>query len=274
MSNWFEGEVLANGITIHYHRTGTTGKPILVLLHGVTDSGRVWVRIAHALENDYDIVMPDARGHGQSDDLASGFSIPILADDVAGVIQGLSLGKPSLWGHSMGAITAATVAANYPELVHVALLEDPPFLSVQAIEEAASREQAAASRAPSFPDFRTIAPEARLSIAAAMNPRWHADELPPWAESKAQFDPAIGQHFGSFRSHPWREVLMRITCPTLLITGDHTLGAIVTPETAQEAMTLLKQGELIQIANSGHNIHREGYEQTMQAVQAFLSAHA
>lgn len=273
MSQWFEGDIDANGVQIHYHRTGSAGKPALLLLHGITDSGRVWQRVARDLEDDYDIITTDARGHGQSADLARGFSIPLLADDAAGVIQGLGLHQPYLWGHSMGAITAATLAANYPDLVRAAVLEDPPLLSAAAAQNVAAREEAAATRARSFPDFRALTPEERLATAAAMNPRWHADELPPWAESKAQFDPAVGNYFASFQGYPWRAVLARIACPTLLVTGDPEAGAIVTPEVAREAMALLQRGQVVRVAGSGHNIHREGYEQTMQAVRTFLGAH-
>ena len=273
MSNWFEADVAANGISVHYHRTGSAGKPVLVLLHGITDSGRVWARVARALGDDYDIVMTDARGHGRSDRLDTGFSIPLLAADAAGVINGLDLEKPYVWGHSMGAITAATLAANYPDLVRAAVLEDPPLWSAVVDQGGAGREQDAAARRPAFPDFRVMSEEERLATAAAMNPTWHADELPPWAESKAQFDPAIAQHFGSIQSYPWREVLARIAGPTLLVTGDSEAGAIVTPAVAQEAVALLKQGQIAYLAGSGHNIHRERYEQTMQAVSAFLRGH-
>jgi N-formylmaleamate deformylase len=123
MSDWFEGDVIANGIKVHYHRTGTPGKPALLLLHGVTASGRVWVRVAREMQDEYDIVMTDARGHGQSDDLSGGFSLSMLADDAAGVIAGLGLQKPYMWGHSMGAITTAIVAANYPELIRAEMSE-------------------------------------------------------------------------------------------------------------------------------------------------------
>jgi pimeloyl-ACP methyl ester carboxylesterase len=272
MSNWYEGNVAANGINIHYHRTGTTGKSVLLLLHGITDSGRIWQRVARDLEEEYDTGMTDARGHGQSGDLSNGFSIPILGDDAAGVMRGLGLEKAYGWGHSMGAVTAAVLAANYPDLVRAAVLEDPPFLSTaaEAKQRATAREEEAANSAESFPDFRAMSSEERLTVASAMNPKWHPDELPPWAESKAQFDPAIGQHVGSFLGYPWREVLARIDCPTLLVTGDPDAGAIVTPEVAREAVALLKVGRAVRIAGSGHNIHREGYEQTMQVVKEFL----
>jgi pimeloyl-ACP methyl ester carboxylesterase len=273
MSNWVQGNVETNGITVHYHRTGSAGKPVLLLLHGITDSGRVWVRVAGNLADGYDIITTDARGHGESSDLTTGFSIPMLADDTAGVITGLGLQRPFVWGHSMGAITAATLAANYPELVRAVVLEDPPLVAATPDPGGASREQDAAASRPAFPDFRAMSSQERLATAAAMNPGWHPDELPPWAESKAQFDPAIGNHFASFQGYPWRDVLARIVCPALLITADPEAGAIVTPAVAQEAAALLKQGQVVHIPGSGHNIHREQYEQTMLAVTAFLQAH-
>lgn len=67
MGEWKEGDVLANGIRMHYTRTGTGRGPDLVLLHGYSDNGRCWTPVAQALEADYDIVMIDARGHGLSE---------------------------------------------------------------------------------------------------------------------------------------------------------------------------------------------------------------
>src|SRR5439155_24925376 len=128
MTAWSEGNVQANGITIHYHRTGGNNKPSIVLLHGVTDSGLCWSRVAHDLEGSYDVVMTDARGHGRSGGIATGFSTTILADDAAAAIRALGLEKPYLFGHSMGARTAATFAATHPDLVRAIALEDPPLV--------------------------------------------------------------------------------------------------------------------------------------------------
>ncbi len=58
MAHWFIGETIANGIGIHYHRTGGD-KPALVLSHGSTDNGLFWTRAARSLERDYDVIMYD-----------------------------------------------------------------------------------------------------------------------------------------------------------------------------------------------------------------------
>ena len=63
MTSWMTGVCEANGINIHYLRTGGV-KPPLVLLHGLMGSGACWSPLARSLEADYDVVMPDARGTG------------------------------------------------------------------------------------------------------------------------------------------------------------------------------------------------------------------
>jgi len=127
MTAWSKGDIQANGITIHYYRTDGNNKPPILLLHGFTDSGLCWPRVAHDLEGSYDVTMTDARGHGHSGDSAADFSLALLADDAAAVIGALNLEKPYVLGHSMGAMTAATVAATYPDLVRAIVLEDPPL---------------------------------------------------------------------------------------------------------------------------------------------------
>src|SRR5437588_7141633 len=140
MTAWSEGNVQANGITIHYHRTGGNNKPSILLLHGVTDNGLCWSRVTHDLEGSYDVIMTDARGHGRSSSPATGFSTPLLADDAAAVIQALELHKPVLFGHSMGARTASMVAANYPDLVRAVVLEDPPLMGKSSVQTNAEQQ--------------------------------------------------------------------------------------------------------------------------------------
>ena len=63
--HWYEADVLANEMHTHYYRTGGE-KPQLVLLHGFSENGLCWSRVAKALEREYDVIMPDARGHALS----------------------------------------------------------------------------------------------------------------------------------------------------------------------------------------------------------------
>ena len=269
MTSWTEGDVAANGVNIHYVRTGSgdAGKPAMLLLHGITDNGLCWSRVALDLQDRYDIVMTDARGHGKSERLDSEFSVPLLAADAAGVIRGLGLDKPIVFGHSMGAITAAALAAEYPELVRALLLEDPPLRDGGRFELPASF---LAERRREFAALGAMSPQERTAKGAALNPGWDTAEIEPWAQSKTEVDPAVLGYFGSFDRFPWREALARIQCPGLLITGDPGMMAIVTPQIAQEAVALWQGGEVAHMASAGHCVHRDRYAETMAAVDAFL----
>lgn len=112
MSEWSEGFIQANDLNIHYHRTGGTGKPPLILLHGVMDNGLCWTPVARDLQANFDVIMPDAREHGLSGGTLENFSYTQLVGDVVALINALSLEKPSLFGHSMGAMISLAVAAR------------------------------------------------------------------------------------------------------------------------------------------------------------------
>jgi N-formylmaleamate deformylase len=70
----------------------------LLLLHGFNEYGPTWLRTARELERDYDVIMVDARGHGRSDGIASGFSSTLLVEDAAGIIRSLKLDRPRIIG--------------------------------------------------------------------------------------------------------------------------------------------------------------------------------
>ena len=279
MTAWTEGDVQVNDITIHYYRTGNKNKPSVLLLHGITDSGQCWPRVAADLEGSYDVIMTDARGHGHSGTSAD-FSIALLADDAAAVIRALGLEKPYVWGHSMGAITAATLAAAYPELVRAIVLEDPPLRDEplfqttpdKALFQTGGEQQEQYGWQWLF-ELRALPREERIARGFALNPNWAKEEIIPWADSKAELnidilEPALA---AVANAAPWREVISRIECPILLITGDPELGAIVTPEAAQEAAQLWQHGEVVHIPGAGHNIRRDRYDEMMAAVKAFLN---
>ncbi|GHO96400.1 alpha/beta hydrolase [Reticulibacter mediterranei] len=279
MTAWTEGDVQVNDITSHYSRTGDKSKSSILLLHGITDSGRCWSRMAADLADSYDVIMTDARGHGRSGISTEEVSISVLADDAAAVVRALELQKPFLIGHSMGAVTAAAVAANYPDLVRAIVLEDPPLFDKPPSQTDINRGLMGTTEEQSTPlgwqwlfDLRTLPREERIARGRVLNPTWAKEEIGPWADSKGEMNIAILEPaLAAVDTFRWREIMARIQCPILLITGDPKLGAIVTPETARQAASLWKQGEAIHIAGAGHNIHRDRYDETMRAVTAFLN---
>lgn len=261
--------VSANDLQVFYHRVGSQDNPPLVLLHGFGDNGLCWLRVAQDLQDQYDVIMPDARGHGRTQGNLQNFGYDQLGADALAVIRALGLARPFLFGHSMGAQTALIVAARAPELVRALVLEDPPF-------------DHAASQDPQV--LQTIADEARIfqerPLAEKMiairenNPGWHEAEIGPWAESKGEYDPQIQSPPIRVRMHQyaWRPIAARVTCPVLLVTASPGKG-IVTPAVAAEAARLMPKCKTVQISDAGHCIHRDAYAATMQPVTDFLASH-
>ena len=110
---WSEGLCDINGAQVRYVRT-VGAMPTIVLLHGLMGSGACWTELARDLENEFDVIMPDARGHGSSSGPDDGYTYDALADDVLGITERLNLSHPILIGHSMGGMTAALADTTQP----------------------------------------------------------------------------------------------------------------------------------------------------------------
>jgi pimeloyl-ACP methyl ester carboxylesterase len=275
MSAWQTGDVQTNGIRTHYLRSGggAGGKQPLVLLHGATDNGSCWLPVAERLADDYDVLLPDARGHGLSAAPPDGYSSAERAADVVGLITALDLGRVAVGGHSMGGQTAFRLAADYPEHITCAILEDPPFRPTAAPDArlASVRERMREEIA----HLRGLDRQAALDYGRHSHPTWSAAELPAWVDAKLQVSDAFMASMRGYDEPPWTALLPRISCPLLLVTGDPQLGAIITPEIAEQARQLNpKFVEVVHLAGAGHNIRRERFDAYLQAVRGFLEMHA
>lgn len=187
-----------------------------------------------------------------------------MARDAAGLVAALNLECPGVMGHSMGAATAATTAALFPDLLAYIILEDSPWFEPGVRETWHGRRDVERARQPE--------PQTREEFVAqykARYPNWYPDDLEPWVDSKMQHRGRLGRALGP--RLPWQETAKEITCPVLLITGDPDAGAIVTPELAEEAVGLMANARVVCIANAGHSIRRHGFDAYMEAVQAFLA---
>lgn len=118
----------SNGVELHYRRLVSDG-PQLLALHGLMGNGAVWLPFVRYLAGGFDVVMPDARGHGGSSTPAAGYMYDDHADDVCELIKSLALHMPVLIGHSMGGMTATLVASRLGPRLGGVVLVDPTFIS-------------------------------------------------------------------------------------------------------------------------------------------------
>jgi N-formylmaleamate deformylase len=270
MFDYVEGNIGINGVKIHYYRTGGN-KPSFILLHGATDNGLCWTPVAELLAKDYDVIMPDAQGHGLSDRLGRDFTSKNHTVQTVELMRELGIEKPVIMGHSMGAGTTTNIAVEYPSLPKAVILEDPAWVLPESInsekekEEHKHREEFMRAAA----GYSKRSREELIEECRKENPRWSEAEIVPWAQSKLQFDPALLSTLQVDRTS-YVELVPKLQCPVLLITSD---GGLVTPETAEHASSLGKSGKpfrWVQIKGAGHNIRREQFEIFCEKLFDFL----
>ena len=261
MTAWASGTLSITGGHLAYHRTGGGG-PALVLSHGLTDNGLCWTRLARALASDFDVIMLDARGHGQSSRVLPGDPCA-PGEDIAEAIDLLGLRSPIVMGHSVGARATAMFAAAHPDRAARVILEDPPLAP---LADPAAAERRRTRFREQVAKFRTMSPAEISAMGKAQSPAWHADDFPAWTLSKQQVD---AEAMPDYRT-PWQETFAAITAPTLLIHADPALGGLVTPELAEEATRINPNIRTVQIPHAGHNTRRENLAGYLAAVQRFL----
>lgn len=87
------------------------------MLHGYSDSWFSYSRILPLLPPDLRVVLPDQRGHGESDRPVDGYTPDDFAGDAIQLLDTLGIGKAVVVGHSMGSFVARKVAIKAPERV-------------------------------------------------------------------------------------------------------------------------------------------------------------
>lgn len=104
--------IKVNGVTLFYEMMGN-GAP-LILVHGNGEDHTIFYKAAEKLKDRYTLVLPDSRGHGQSE-AVSEIHYEDMARDIHELALALNLKKPALYGFSDGGIIGLLVAAMWPE---------------------------------------------------------------------------------------------------------------------------------------------------------------
>ncbi len=265
-SQWTQDDVVVGDVRLHYYRTGHGEKPAVVLAHGFSDSGLCWSRVARDLEAEYDVVMPDMRGHGRSQRMRPGDVVDMGAD-LAGLIRGLDLRQPAVCGHSMGAMATFELAVRFPELVRGIVLEDPPWWLDRP---PASHGDPVGAWAKTLP----AKTQAQLALDyRAEHPDWPDELVELMAESKKQLDQdMIDALVGKVNNVAvdWQSKIGELQMPVLILTADPGLGAIVTPQVASRIRELNPRIALVNVPGVGHLIRYDRYPDFMALLVPFL----
>lgn len=205
--------------------------PVLLLVHGFPLDHSMWARQVEAFKNDYRLIVPDLRGHGQTQATHGPYRIDQMADDLRALLQALGVKKVVLAGLSMGGYVALSFCHIYPRLVHALVLantraaSDTPQVRINRqimIERVRDGKQAAIveEMLPSLLATTTLQdkPQVVEHVRRMMN------DTPP--------EGFIGALQGMAQRRDATPLLSSIVAPTLIAVGEH--DALTPPAQAKD----------------------------------------
>jgi pimeloyl-ACP methyl ester carboxylesterase len=105
-------------LRLHYVDWGNEDKPKLLLVHGGRDHCRNWDWVAERLRDQYHIIAPDLRGHGDSEwALGGGYNEINYVYDIAQLVLQKKMQPVTIIAHSLGGSIALLYSGLYPETV-------------------------------------------------------------------------------------------------------------------------------------------------------------
>jgi len=243
-----------DGLSIHYRTAGTKG-PWVVLIQGLTLSGRFWFDIpARVAELGARVVWLDNRGTGQSDAFPRVTRMRTLADDVIAVLDDVGADKATVVGISMGGMIAQQVAVRHPRRVEgLVLLATTPGLPHGALPSA--RTLADLVEMPMKQGTpRGAELSARLLLAKAERHRF-AELFSKWPGAFLA-DPQRRSTFfyqlAAIATHSVGARLRNLDVPTVVITGSEDV--LVPPASSRAIAKLIPGAELEELEGVGHAI--------------------
>lgn len=271
--HWTQHDIQINNSYLHYYRTGKGERPPLILVHGFTDNGLCWTPVARELQDTYDVIMPDMRGHGLSARVGKNKDLD-MTQDLAELIKALGLNKPIVGGHSMGSMITYELAIRFPELPGALFFEDPiwwlgdPFKEFQNAEPGEDPISAWAKTLPGIPL------EELLKEYTKDNPTWSEELIRTMCEAKKQLDTGMVDNLSKKMMEPqwdWQEEIRKFPQPFMLFSGDPEKGGFITPEVSARVKEIRPDAMTLQVPDVGHLIRFDGFPVFMKGLKGFLS---
>lgn len=115
----------SDGVRIAYERTGTPGGQTVVLVEGLGYGRWMWNWQREGLR-EYDLILPDNRGTGDSDVPDGPYTVPEMAGDIEAVLADAGVDRAHLVGASMGGMVAQQYALEFDRAASLCLLCTSP----------------------------------------------------------------------------------------------------------------------------------------------------
>ena len=105
--------IKVNGIQINYELSGKKGAPVVVLSHSLSASLLMWNPQMDVLNPHFQVLRYDIRGQGSSDAPSGAYTLELLANDVIGLLDALSINQVHFVGLSVGGMIGQALALNH-----------------------------------------------------------------------------------------------------------------------------------------------------------------
>ena len=274
-------------LKLHYADWGNESAPPLLLVHGSLDHCRNWDWVARAVRQDYRIIAPDLRGHGDSQwQIGSSYQMLDYVYDIAQLVEQKKLAPVRIISHSLGAAISLNYAGIFPEhvskLVAIeglgppqAMIDERARLTAQEIAHQwiQSTRKLAGRQVKRYPSLsgaiqRMQAANPHLSEEQAKHLTAHGSYQNEDGSYSWKFDNYVRNISpGGFHMEESQKLLGQITCPVLLFRGADSWASdpIKDGRTKQ-----LKNARLETIANAGHWVHHDQLSTFLDLTLDFL----
>ncbi|NGX50857.1 MAG: 3-oxoadipate enol-lactonase 2 [Chlamydiae bacterium] len=256
-----------NEIEIYYEVHGE-GPPLLCI-SGFSHHLKTWLPFIDLLSKSYQMILFDNRGSGRSSAPPPPYTIEMLADDLAGLMDALNIKSAFMLGSSMGGAVIQTLALKDPKRVKKGVLISPfAELPRTSLLKSTTVGKLLQSGAPLPLIIESIIPWLFSSdfISAPEKLKSKIEEMAdnPYPPST---DGYLGQ-LHALESFNIRNKLKEITTPLLLIAGEHDLS---TPLYCAEELELnLPHATLETFPRVGHMPHVECREAVAELITSFF----
>ncbi|MGI5426125.1 alpha/beta fold hydrolase [Streptomyces sp. CA-179760] len=252
-----------DGTHIAYRDHRPTGPPVatFLLLHGLAGHQGEWDALAARLSADgHRVVTYDARGHGASTRTPPTTTRAAHVQDAVTLIEELGLAPAALLGQSLGGHTTMLLAASHPHLVtSLILIEAGPAGPSPGLPARI------ATWLDSWPIPFTSLAEAEAFLGHEAWTRTLGRREDGWHPS---FDrTTIIDSVAELATTAYWEEWSRITCPTLLVQGEH---GTMRPDEPARMLTHRPATHLTRIPGAAHDVHLDQPARLHEAISTFL----
>ncbi|HEY6239312.1 MAG TPA: 3-oxoadipate enol-lactonase [Burkholderiales bacterium] len=259
-------KIKTNGIELNYTVEGEG--PWLVMSHSLACDSTMWDEQASVLRRNFKVLRFDTRGHGKSDAPEGEYTLEMLAYDVHGLLQALSVERCHWVGLSMGGMIGQTFALKFPGMFASLVLADT---TSRYAPEALPLWQGR---------IKTAQEKGMEALVESTLGRWFTE---PFRKSHPEVAARVG---AQIRSTPvagyvgccyaipkinLTHRLKEITCPSLVIVGEQDAGTPV--ELSREIHAALPGSQLVIIPSASHLSNIEQPAAFMRALTIFLNKH-